>query len=86
MVGRYTKDHENNLFFQDLDSLLNPKNPLYKLSKEIPWEHFEKEFKKYYKNFGRPSKPIRLMVSLLILKQLNNLSDEEVVRKWVENP
>ena len=86
MVGRYTKDHENNLFFQDLDSLLNPKNPLYKLSKEIPWEHFEKEFEKYYKNFGRPSKPIRLMVSLLILKQLNNLSDEEVVRRWVENP
>ena len=86
MVGRYTKDHENNLFFQDLESQLNPKHPLYKLSKEIPWEHFEKEFKKYYKNFGRPSKPIRLMVSLLILKQLNNLSDEEVVRRWVENP
>ena len=86
MAGKYTKDHINNLFFHDLDSQLNPKHPLYKLSKEIPWEHFEKEFKKYYKNFGRPSKPIRLMVSLLILKQLNNLSDETVVVRWVENP
>ncbi len=26
------------------------------------------------------------MVSLLILKQLDNLSDESVVSKWVENP
>ena len=26
------------------------------------------------------------MVSLLILKQLENLSDEVVVEKWVENP
>jgi hypothetical protein len=28
---------------------------------------------------GVPSKPIRLMVGLLILKQLENLSDERVV-------
>jgi hypothetical protein len=30
-------------------------------------------------NNGRPSKPIRLMVGLLLLKQLENLSDERVV-------
>ncbi|WP_219724979.1 transposase, partial [Fischerella thermalis] len=35
---------------------------------------------------GAPSKPIRLMVGLLILKHLYNLSDERVVEAWVENP
>ncbi len=34
---------------------------------------------------GAPAKPIRLMVSLLILKQLRNLSDESVVEQWREN-
>lgn len=33
-----------------------------------------------------PGKPIRLMVGLIILKQLKNLSDEEVVKQWVQNP
>ncbi|MBK7884064.1 MAG: transposase [Chitinophagaceae bacterium] len=36
-------------------------------------------------NQGKPAKPIRLMVSLLILKQLRNLSDESVVGQWAEN-
>ena len=39
-----------------------------------------------YADFGRPAKPIRLMVGLLLLKQLENLSDERVVEAWVQNP
>ena len=35
---------------------------------------------------GRPSKPIRLMVSLLLMKQLDDLSDEQVIRRWVDIP
>jgi IS5 family transposase len=34
---------------------------------------------------GQPPKPVRLMVGLL-LQYLYNLSDEKVVRSWVENP
>lgn len=34
---------------------------------------------------GKPSKPIRLMVALLILKYVRNLSDESVVEQWAEN-
>lgn len=34
---------------------------------------------------GRPAKPIRLMVGLLILKHVRNLSDESVVEQWSEN-
>lgn len=34
---------------------------------------------------GAPARPIRLMVSLLILKQLRNLSDESIVEQRSEN-
>ncbi len=34
---------------------------------------------------GKPAKPIRLMLSLLILKQLRKLSDENLVVAWSEN-
>jgi IS5 family transposase len=52
----------------------------------MPWDDIEKQFSDLYHHSGRPAKPIRLMVSLLILKQLYNLSDESVVERWVENP
>ena len=35
---------------------------------------------------GSPVKPIRLMVGLLTLKQLENLSDESIVIQWKRNP
>jgi len=35
---------------------------------------------------GRPAKPIRLMVGLLILKQLEKLSNEAVVLQFQHNP
>jgi hypothetical protein len=40
----------------------------------------------YSQDNGRPSKPIRLMVGLLLLKQLENLSDERVVLQFKRNP
>ncbi len=39
-----------------------------------------------YAQLGRPAKPVRLMVGLLLLKQIENLSDERVVEAWVQNP
>ena len=37
------------------------------------------------KKMGAPAKPIRLMVSLLIIKSLRNLSDENLIEQWAEN-
>ncbi len=52
---------------------------------QIQWDVFEKAFSKLYSDEGRPGKPIRLMVSLLMLKHVRNLSDESVVEQWFEN-
>ena len=70
--------------FQTLEELLNPSEPLYKLTNKIPWEALERGFSDLYSETGRPSKPVRLMVSLL--KQIYNLGDETVVSAWVHNP
>ena len=72
--------------FQSLEELLNPEDTLYKLSNKLPWKELEEAFAPLYSTFGRPSKPVRLMVSLLLLKQLYNLGDETVVSAWVHNP
>lgn len=87
MIGNSPFENQNDLFRQRLSEMLDHKKPLFKLANEINWDDFEKDFSKYYcLTFGAPSKPIRLMVSLLILKQLFDLSDEEIVEKWTENP
>ena len=74
-------------FFKDrLENIVKPKHPLCQLAKTLPWETLEKEFAKYYRNFGRPAKPTRLMISLLLLKQIYHQGDETVMEAWVQNP
>lgn len=85
MKGNSPQSSQRSMF-QDLEDLLNPEEPLYKLSNKLPWEELEKEFAPLYSKIGRPSKPIRLMVSLLLLKRIYNLGDETVVSAWVHNP
>jgi len=72
--------------FTGLADQLNQKHPLYQLSHKINWSVFENAFKVHYsETMGKPSKPIRLMVALLILKYVRNLSDESLIEQWSEN-
>ena len=64
----------------------DPRDPLRKLGERISWRDFEEAFGEYYSEEGRPAKPVRLMVGLLLLKQMDDQSDEDVVERWVENP
>ena len=73
-------------FYSTFEEQLSRKHPLYILANHINWQQFEEVFKDLYcADNGRPAKPIRLMVSLLILKHIRNLSDESVVEQWAEN-
>lgn len=73
-------------FCSTFEEQLNHQHPLYVLASQIKWLEFEKAFKDLYcPDNGRPGKPIRLMVSLLMLKHIRNLSDESVVEQWSEN-
>jgi IS5 family transposase len=86
MLNKPTNTTQLSFLQPGLKEQLSNKHPLYILAGQVNWQLFEDSFKKHYKeNFGRPAKPIRLMVALLILKHIRNLSDESVVEQWAEN-
>jgi len=63
--------NQANIFGSDLLLQLDAQDPLLRLSTVIPWSDFDQVFAQYYtQGLGAPNKPIRLMVVLLILKQL----------------
>src|ERR1700722_15894871 len=72
-------------FYSTFEEQLDHLHPLYILEDYIRWQIFEDSFSKLYSDEGRPAKPIRLMVALLILKHIRNVSDETVVEQWREN-
>jgi transposase, IS5 family len=72
-------------FYSTFEEQLSHRHPLYILANQIQWNIFEDAFTPLYSEEGRPGKPIRLMVSLLMLKHIRNLSDESVVEQWFEN-
>ena len=73
-------------FYSTFEEQLSRKHPLYILANQVNWQQFDKAFKDLYcPDNGRPAKPIRRMVSLLMLKHIRNLSDESVVEQWAEN-
>lgn len=72
--------------FWDLETMLDPRHPLFILANMIDWAGFEKAFAPFFcADNGRPPKPIRLMTGLLMLKHLRNVSDEQVVAQFSEN-
>jgi transposase, IS5 family len=79
------KDFKQLGFYSTFEEQLSHKHPLYILANTIDWNIFESAFAALYSEEGRPAKPIRLMVSLLILKHIRNISDESVVEQWFEN-
>ena len=78
---------QGRLFQQRLSFQLNLSHELIQLSKLIDWEFFEKEFAGLFKeNQGASAKPIRLVVGIIMLQQMNGYSDEGAIDEWVENP
>ena len=86
MQGKNINNSQINFLYQTLTDQLNPKHELYLLANVIDWDYFDHEFSELYSKNGRPSNPIRLMVSLLLLKHIYNLSDEMLVeQQWEMN-
>lgn len=86
MKPKSRQEEPAQFFQQDLEHLLDQRQPLYKLANRLPWEELEKAFESHYSEVGRPALPTRLMAGLLLLKQLENLSDERVCEAWARDP
>jgi IS5 family transposase len=75
------------LFKIELDAIIDPDHPLVRLAGQIDWGFFERQLGQCFcVDNGAPAKPVRLMVGLHYLKHTYNLSDEQTVLRWVENP
>ena len=54
---------------------------------EKAWRAHRRDFEDAFEDHSRMiSELVRLMVGLLLLKQMYDQSDEDVVERWVENP
>jgi len=86
MVGKTEKNPQLNIFRTPLKQFIDLERDICLLADKIDWDTVCKDFSGYYKDFGRPSVPLRRMIGLVLLKYMNNLSDEVVVERWMENP
>ena len=85
MLKKGKPSTQSSFLMPTLHEQCDPRHTLRKLGERIPWRDFEEAFGEAYHVEGRPAKPVRLMVGLLLLKQMYDQSDEDVVDRWVEN-
>lgn len=87
MLKESSSVYQSNFFDASLWEFLDKKDPLVQLADTLAWGNIEAGLKQYYTlDNGRPALPIRLTAGLLMLKQLENLSDEQVVLQYKRNP
>jgi IS5 family transposase len=84
---REPEHSQRELLQVDLEQLIDMGHPLVGLGRAIDWQSFEQSVGgTYHPSHGAPGISTRLMVALHYLKYQQNLSDEDVVDAWVENP
>ena len=81
------KQPQRELFQVELEQIVDGHHPLVRLGMSIDWTGFEQSLgSTYHPTHGAPGISTRLMVALHYLKYEYDLSDENVVAHWVENP
>src|ERR1022692_4433850 len=81
------KQPQQELFQVELEQLIDMSHPLVRLGLSIDWHSFEQSLgSTYHPSQGAPGISTRLMVALHYLKYQHDLSDEDVVALWIENP
>jgi IS5 family transposase len=84
---REPEQPQRELFQIDLEQLIDMSHPLVRLGLCLDWSSFEATLgSTYHPSQGAPGISTRLMVALHYLKYQHDLSDEDVVAAWVENP
>ncbi|MDL2268839.1 IS5 family transposase, partial [Desulfosarcina sp. OttesenSCG-928-G17] len=80
-------DPQMSLFRPELSAMINSSHRLVRLSAIVDWASLEDAFgSSFCEDNGHPGISTRLMVALHYLKFTFDLSDDAVVKGWVENP
>lgn len=81
------KQPQGEMFQADLEQMIDMNHPLVGLGQRMDWESLAVTLgATYHATQGAPGISTRLMVALHYLKYQADLSDEDVVAAWVENP
>jgi len=87
MRPREQSKGQDDLFRSRLDQIIDMEHELVRLAGVVAWPLLDQHFGDMYTDGpGQPPLPTRLMAGVSILKHTFDLSDEELVRRWVENP
>jgi IS5 family transposase len=80
-------NRQGDLFRVELSRIIDARHGLVRLSNAVDWDRLNEVFgATFCPDNGRPGVSTRLMVSLHYLKYTHNLSDDDIVSTWVENP
>jgi transposase, IS5 family len=86
-VAKPRDDRQKDLLRPALEEVINLDHALVRLAREIDWQFLDGRFSSVCTaGEGRPPLPTRLVEGLFILKHMNNLSDEVLCARWLENP
>ena len=81
------EDRQGDLFKIELTAILDHAHPLLLLAHTVDWAGLDEAFAPLFcEDNGRPAQSTRLMTALHYLKYTFDLSDEQVVAGWIENP
>ena len=81
------KTGQSDMFRSRLDQIIDLSHEKVVLADRIAWQFLSETFGEAYTDRpGHPPLPTRLMAGLQILKYADDLSDEELCARWVENP
>ena len=78
---------QKDLLRPPLDRIIDLGHPLARLAREIDWDFLDGRFGSVCKaGPGQPPLATRLVAGLFILKHMDDLSDEGLCARWLENP
>lgn len=73
-------------FSPPLKSLINLDHEVVRLAARIDWLRLEKAILPSFRKRGEVTISMRFMLGLLLLKSIEDISDEQVCEQWVQNP
>ena len=80
-------DQNGDLFKRELKDMVDPLHRLCVVADGFNWDNLIKGLDEYFPSHtGRPATASRLIAGLFYLKALYNISDDQLVHTWVENP
>lgn len=80
-------DPTTDFFKQELRDIVDSRHRLCLVADVMDWDRIVGEFDRHFpSDTGRPATSSRLIAGLLYLKALYNLSDDQLIHNWVENP